>query len=415
MQDGNYSRLARRALSLAKGNLVLDLNTEHFLATEFECAPLAAPARSGIDLSWREFFAALPKCHERGDLRYLTPTTGPRGLPQDEVVAAIEKLGGLTPEGFERYFQENSTTFAAQGGRDLWAAIGGPAGSMAELFDACVSVTVIATPAQTSGTDIHYDNADVFPVQFQGEKRWEVYKPQDEFPCMRTPRRKVALDADSLIAHQVYDLKRADGLYIPRGWIHRVSNRGDEASLHASFVVHANTWLSVFANVLDHAFDTLRSRRDWREALTPADLGSPEALAELDRFVDELREQMRSGLAESGASTFDHVVNSPEGEELRARARESIAEVESGPGVKVRRSGAHYLLRHSDTGDLVRVSGDGSRYFDVPSRFFYRLLRQDGASLADLEDASFSQQEIVNGLYALVYETGAFRLESSGP
>jgi hypothetical protein len=364
-------------------------------------------------MSWRDFFAALPGCHEQGYLRYLSPKTRSGVLPNEEVAAELEKLGGLTPEAFERYFHESQVTFAAQRGGEHWQALGDAERSMAELFDTGVSVTVIATPARTAGTVIHYDDGDVLPIQFQGEKRWEVFEPQDRFPCRRTPPRKLALDEGSLIAHQVYDLEPSDGLYVPRGWIHRVSNRGDEPSLHASFVINANTWLSVFANLMDHAFATLRGRQRWRQALTRADIGSPEALVELDRFVEELRERMRSGMVEGGPASVDFLVNSSAGEELRALARQSIAEMESGPGVRVRRSGAHYLLRHSDNGDCVRVSGDGKRYYDVPSRFFYSVLRQDGTSLADLEGASFSPQEIADGLYTLVYKTGAFRLESS--
>jgi hypothetical protein len=398
---------------LDKGSLVLDVDVERFLANEFERLPLAAPARSGIELSWRDFFLALPRCHERGDIRYLSPKASSGRLPHEKVTAELEKLGGLTPEVFERYFRENQVTFAAQRGGEHWQAMGDAERSMAELLDTGTSVTVIATPAHTAGTVIHYDDGDVLPIQFQGEKRWEVFEPQDRFPCRRTPPIKLALDEGSLISHEVYDLKPPDGLYVPRGWIHRVSNRGDEPSLHASFVINANTWLSVFVNLMDHAFATLRGRQRWRQTLTRADIGSPETLVELDRFVEELREQMRSEMVESGPASFEFVVNSLADEELRASARRSIAEVESAPGVKVRRSGAHYLLRHSDHGDFVRVSGDGSRYYDVPSRFFYSVLRKDGISLADLEGASFSPQEIADGLYTLVYKTGAFRLESS--
>lgn len=415
IKSESYSRLAQKALDRIKGSLVLDIDVERFLANEFERLPFAAPARSGIELSWRDFFEALPRCHEQGDLCYLTPTARSGGLPNEEVAAELEKLGGLTPQAFERYFHEHPVTFAAQRGGEHWKALGSAERSMAELVDTGVSVTVIATPARTAGTKIHYDDGDVLPIQFQGEKRWEVFEPQDQFPCRRTPtpRRKLALDEGSLIAHEVYDLKPSDGLYVPRGWIHRVSNRGNEPSLHASFVINANTWLSVFANLMDQAFATLRGCQRWRQALTRADIGSPETLVELDHFVEELREQMRSGMVEGGPASFDFLVNSLSGEELRALARQSIAEVESGPGVRVRRSGAHYLLRHSDKGDFVRVSGDGRRYYDVPSRFFYSVLRKDGTSLADLEGASFSPQEIADGLYTLVYKTGAFRLESS--
>jgi hypothetical protein len=394
-------------------SLVLDVDVKRFLADEFGRRPFAAPARSGIELSWRDFFEALPRCHERGDICYLHPKARSGGLPNAEVAAELAKLGGLTPEAFERYFHEHQVTIAAQRGGEYWPALGGAERSMAELLDTGVSATVIATPARTAGTAIHYDDGDVLPIQFQGEKRWEIFEPQDPFPCKRTPRRKLALDEGSLIAHEVYDLKPSDGLYVPRGWIHRVSNKGDEPSLHASFIVYANTWLSVFANLLDDAFATLQGGQRWRQALTRADIGSLEALVEIDHFLAELREQMRSGMVAGGPASFDFLVNSSAGEELRALARQSIVEVESGPGVRVRRSGAHYLLRHSDNGDLVRVSGDGRRYYDVPARFFDSVLRKDGISLADLEGASFSAQEIADGLYTLVHKTGAFRLERS--
>lgn len=402
-----------RSPELDTGSLVLDVDVERFLADGLGRQPFAAPARSGIELSWRDFFAALPRCHERGDLCYLSPKARSGGLPSEEVAAELEKLGGLTPEAFERYFQEHQVTFAVQRGGEHWQALGGAERSMAELLDTCVLATVIATPARTAGTAIHYDDGDVLPIQLHGEKRWELFEPQDPFPCRRTPWRKLALDEGSLIAHEVYDLKPSQGLYVPRGWIHRVSNRGEEPSLHVSFILYPNTWLSVFANLMDHAFANLRGRQRWRQALTRADMGSPETLAELDHFVEELREQMRSAMVEGGPASFDFLVNSSAGEELRALARRSIADVESAPGVRVRRSGAHYLLRHSDDGDCVRVSGDGRRYYDVPSRFFYSVLRKDGISVADLEGASFSPQEIADCLYTLVYKTGAFRLESS--
>jgi hypothetical protein len=396
-----------------KGSLVLDVDIERFLANEFERRPFAAPARSGIELSWRDYFEALPMCHEQGYMHYLNPKSRLGGLSSEVVTAEIEKLGGLTPESFERYFHENQVTFVAKGCSWQWKALGNAERGLADLFNTGVSVVVIATPARTAGTVIHYDDGDVLPVQFQGEKRWEVFEPQDPFPCQRTPRRKLALGEGSLIAHEVYDLKPSDGLYLPRGWIHRVSNRGDEPSLHASFVLHANTWLSVFANLMDHAYATIRCGQRWREVLTPADIGSPDALVELDEFIEELRDQMRSGMMEGGPASFDFLVNNSASEELRTLARQSFTKVQSGPGVRVRRSGAHYLLRHSDNGDCVRVSGDGRLYYDVPSRFFYSVLRKDGTSLADLEDASFSPQEIADGLHTLVYKTGAFRLERS--
>ena len=86
---------------LDKGSLVLDVDVERFLANEFELLPFAAPARSGIELSWRDFFEALPRCHERGDIRYLSPKASSGRLPNEKVAAELEKLGGLTPQAFE--------------------------------------------------------------------------------------------------------------------------------------------------------------------------------------------------------------------------------------------------------------------------------------------------------------------------
>lgn len=414
MNDMGLSHLVERALRRGRGELVFDVDVEEFLRHHFERRPVTAPARAGISLTWDEFFADLPSCHEAGTVRYLTPETPAVGMPREEVNAILNDLGGTTPEAFRQYFAEAPVTFAVQGGVRYWESIRRPAESLAERLGTHVSVTVMATPAHTAGTSLHYDSSDVFAVQLQGSKRWAVFEPQDPWPCSRTPQRQLNREEGALVPRGSFDLGEGDVLYVPRGWLHDVRNAGDQPSLHASFVVHPNTWLSLFANLIDQGFDALRDRLEWRESLSATDSDPREALAVLDRFVAELRGEMAQRLVAHGWAGFDHVVNDAPNRELREGARRSLESCEDSNGVRVVRTGAHYLLRHSNEGDFVRVSGDGSRFHDVPARLFERVsAAEDGVSLAELEQDSFSEDEIVNGLHALVHESGAFRLVSS--
>lgn len=404
------SRLARQALQRQTGDLVFDMGAEDFLRHYFEKQPIAAGKKPAVDLDWPEFFAALPRLHQQGEIRYLTPKSPALGLDRAEVEAALRDLGGLTRSAFEKYFHGNSVTFAVQQGNRAWPAIGRAVEGLAELLRTRVSPTVIATPPHSSGTSIHYDSSDVFGVQLQGKKRWWVFEPEDELPCLRTPVRKVSQDPAELQAYECYDLGGDDALYVPRGWIHDVENIGSEASLHVSFVAHPNTWLSLFSNLLDQGLDQLRERPQWREAIARVDADSEDAGAVLADFVSELQEEMTARLHRHGWANFDHVLNDPRNSSLRARAMESIHEVGEGRGLILQPSGAHYLIRHSDIGDLVRLSGDGRRYYDIPAPIYHRLAGRQRVALEDLEQVAASEEQLVNVLYALVHETGAYQL-----
>ena len=413
VKNPELSRLVRRALKAEGGALPLEGNTEEFLRNHFERLPLLGSAQPGIELSWKEFFASVPALHKAETVRFLTPTATAMGLPREEVEKDLEELGGLTQEAFEQYFRSHSVTFAVQEGVQYWDSIRRPAESLAKLLGTPVSVTVMATPGRSAGTDLHYDSGDVFAVQLQGAKHWDVFEPQDVWPCIRTPAQDPDREAGALVLEGSYDLQRGDVLYVPRGWIHEVRNVGDEPSLHASFVAHANSWLSLFANLMDQGFDSLRDRLYWREAITRDDVEAQDGEVMLERFLDELGDEMRSRLARHGWANFDHVYNDSEQRRLRQQAQESLSHVEESNGVRIVPSGAHYLIRHSNTGDFVRVSSDGARFFDVPAPLFHRICSEDPLPLKQLEEEAFSEEDIINGLYVLVSETGAFRLEKA--
>jgi len=117
-----------------------------------------------------------------------------------------------------------------------------------------VSGSVYVSPPNTQGFAAHCDRDDVYAMQIWGKKRWEIWQPLDEL-SLRGGR--LSEEDLSKQGQPVIDIwvEPGDLLYVPRGWIHRVSS-GDSVSLHSTLVPDACTWRDLllinFKQVLDH-------------------------------------------------------------------------------------------------------------------------------------------------------------------
>ncbi len=147
------------------------------------------------------------------------------------------------------------------------------------------------TPPGSQGFAAHYDTHDVFVLQVEGHKRWNVHAPVLTLPLKSQPSRLmtdeplVAPDAPPL---QSVVLGPGDALYLPRGFVHAAETT-DDRSIHLTVGVMATTAYDVLRDVLAMAADEPR----FREALP---LGSPEQqldsvaglVAEAARWMAEL-------------------------------------------------------------------------------------------------------------------------------
>lgn len=117
-----------------------------------------------------------------------------------------------------------------------------------ELF-AKVNANAYLSAAASKGAR-HFDFHDVFMVQLQGTKRWQVNKP-----LIPHPTEQLAGQNDD-VGEQLLDvvLKPGDVLYLPRGFWHECET-GDNASLHLTISARALDCTDVLRSALE-AFES---------------------------------------------------------------------------------------------------------------------------------------------------------------
>jgi lysine-specific demethylase/histidyl-hydroxylase NO66 len=106
-----------------------------------------------------------------------------------------------------------------------------------------VQINAYLTPPQSQGFSAHYDVHDVFVLQVAGEKRWRVHAPvvTDPLPDDPWTDHRAALDArvrEQPVLDEV--LRPGDALYLPRGFVHAATARGETAA-HLTVGVHVWT------------------------------------------------------------------------------------------------------------------------------------------------------------------------------
>ena len=136
----------------------------------------------------------------------------------------------------------DGATLVLQGLHRTWAPISRFAGDLAAELGHPVPVNAYVTPAQNTGFGDHYDVHDVFVVQIAGTKTWRIRPTVLAHPLRTQPweNRKTAVQHAATRPPLIETtLEPGDTLYLPRGFIHAASARG-EVSTHLTIGIH--TW-----------------------------------------------------------------------------------------------------------------------------------------------------------------------------
>jgi len=147
----------------------------------------------------------------------------------------------------------DGSTLVLQGLHRLWPPLIDFTGDLAADLGHPVQVNAYVTPAQSQGFAAHYDVHDVFVLQVEGRKRWQVREPVRELPWRDEPWEQVRGQVESRAQEPpTIDtvLEPGDALYLPRGWIHSAEALGG-TSAHLTFGVHALTRRTLLDAVLD--------------------------------------------------------------------------------------------------------------------------------------------------------------------
>lgn len=163
-----------------------------------------------------------------------------------------------------------------------WEPVALLTASLHEQLHHTVDANLYYSPPHTNTSAPHFDVMDVFILQVEGSKVWDVHEPVMELPLFGD---KTAVSPDRvppLVMSE--ELQEGDLLYLPRGHVHNPRTTSD-ASLHLTVGVNVTTWIDLFSAAVSAARNDIRFRR----ALPPAFLDAPAGMHEKFRgLLDEL-------------------------------------------------------------------------------------------------------------------------------
>ena len=165
-----------------------------------------------------------------------------------------------------------------------------------------ISVNLYLTPPNSKAFNPHFDNHDVFILQIEGEKDWQVWQPTVELPGQEFTGNPF-LSQDHLPPCIIKTrLKAGDLLYLPRGWVHAAST-GDRTSLHLTFAVLVYTWSDLLDGMLNGASD---QNETFNRALPVGFMRDPAAQSAIqndwDKIIKDLIQssQLKAGIDQMG-------------------------------------------------------------------------------------------------------------------
>lgn len=190
-------------------------------------------------------------------------------------------------------------TIVLQGLHRTWPALIDFSQQLAADLGHPVQVNAYVTPPQNTGFSDHYDVHDVFVLQVEGEKLWQVRSPVNELPLRDQPWEQRKSDVTRAAAQPPlleFTMRPGDCLYLPRGFLHSATALGG-VSTHLTIGVHPWTLHHLASDLASAALAEASRDRGLRESLplgtdvSDADLLAPDVeqvRAALHRAIDAI-------------------------------------------------------------------------------------------------------------------------------
>ena len=167
-----------------------------------------------------------------------------------------------------RLFADGST-LVLQGLHRIWPPILEFCQRLAAELGHPVQANAYVTPPQNQGFSAHYDVHDVFVLQIEGEKRWQISRPVLESPLRDQPwsdRQAQVEEAAQEPPLLEASLRPGDCLYLPRGYLHAATALGG-VSTHLTLGVHVWTRYALAEQLIHQALQTLANNPSVRGSL----------------------------------------------------------------------------------------------------------------------------------------------------
>ncbi|ORC84751.1 lysine-specific demethylase NO66 [Trypanosoma theileri] len=140
---------------------------------------------------------------------------------------------------------------------------------MEDIFCCFCGLNSYWTPANSQGFAPHYDDVDVFLLQLEGEKEWNLYTAPSEVDVLSRYSSEDYNPKDLPPPIMTLRLVPGDVLYMPRGTVHQGRTLGEKHSLHVTFSANQmNTWADLIKIAVTHSLEKLATNEIiWRKSL----------------------------------------------------------------------------------------------------------------------------------------------------
>jgi hypothetical protein len=155
----------------------------------------------------------------------------------------------------------DGATLVLQGLHRVWGPVVDFSQQLAADLGHPTQVNAYVTPPENTGFSDHYDVHDVFVLQVEGDKRWQVRRPVHPLPLRNQPWTDHRSEVEAAAATEPvleFTLGPGDCLYLPRGFLHSATALGG-VSIHLTVGVHPWTRYRLAAALAAAARDAQRA------------------------------------------------------------------------------------------------------------------------------------------------------------
>jgi len=262
-----------------------------------------------------------------------------------------------------------------------WGPISRFAAALSDDIGHPIGVNLYLTPKDAQGFQPHVDGHDVFILQIEGEKSWEVYGNPIELPL---EDQRTSFEVDKLGPPKLEaTLTAGDMLYIPRGFVHK-GMTSTRSSLHLTVGVHAWRWV----DLLHRAIDVMAQENVEARRCTPSEWSAKQLHVRLQSLLETVANEHTAALAvESYQRAKVRESSSAPGGQFVALDEVDDLEMSS---VLVRRAGLRFRIEANDKEVILHFGQNRLSGPVAITPAFQFLVSQESFCVQDLPD-SFSE------------------------
>jgi ribosomal protein L16 Arg81 hydroxylase len=211
--------------------------------------------------------------------RYVTPTGD---LNLNQLYKAYDEGHSIIVNGLDRFWQPLAACCQA----------------LRQFLNHHAVANMYLAPRQAKSLKPHYDTHDVFALQVEGSKRWQIYEPIQSTPLLGTFQPIIPEPQLPPLVCEI-DLEAGDLLYIPRGFVHQAAT-ASACSIHLTLGIYPTQWSDFITQTLTAL--SLTDER-FRQALPAGFMNQPKMLPSLQAQLEELLEALvKTARAEAGVA-----------------------------------------------------------------------------------------------------------------